>query len=316
MGTREPKTSSLRAPWDTVLGTKSHVRVLRVLEQSRESMAVRELARRAGEHLRAVQLTVGRLAEAGVVERVGTGVQHQVRLNAGHPLTPALQALFEAERGRVERVVGCLKALAKEHADQAAAVWVAEDSPPEGTGLEVGVLAASGEVDALVDALRESVGDLMRREDVPIEVRGWTRPDLDALGRPPLFDQHRPIVLLGLLPAEFADPSSGPAAGRRSHATADEALRERARRVAAAIGRRPELVRAARDEVAGRLATAPPQEARTLREWRQVLGSMSTARLRRWLVDPGERATRLRQSMPVAFLRAAEDPTGSTRGHR
>ncbi len=49
---------------------------------------------------------------------------------------------------------------------------------------------------------------------------------------------------------------------------------------------------------------------------RQVLDSMSTARLRRWLVDPRERATRLRQSMPLAFLRAADEETGSTRGDR
>lgn len=316
MGIRGTIATGLRAPWDTILGTKSHVRVLRILEQTRESMTVRELARRAGEHLRAVQLTVGRLVEEGVVERVGTGGRQQVRLNAEHPLASALQALFEAERRRFERIVSRLKVLAREHANQAAAVWVTENAASDRTGLEVGVLAASGEVDALVDVLRESVADLMRCEDVPIEVRGWTRPDLDALGRP-LFSEHQhPIVLRGLLPAEYAEASGGPTAGRRSHATVDEALRERARRVAAAIGRRPELVRAARDEVAARLATAPPQEARTLREWRQVLGSMSAARLCRWLVDPGERAARLRQSMPVVLLRAAEDRTSSARGHR
>jgi hypothetical protein len=290
------------------------VRVLRVLEQTRESMTVRELARRAGEHLRSVQLAVGRLVDAGVIERVGTGVQQQVGLNASHPLTPALQALFEAERARFERIVSQLKALAKERAKQATAVWLSEGVPPDDAGLEVGVLAASGEIDGLTDALREAVADLMRREDVSIEVRGWTRPDLAALGQCALSPTGRAMLLRGVLPEELTVEASGAGAGRRSHASVDEALRERARRVAVMLARRPELVRVARAEVAGRLAAAPPQEARTLREWEAVLDNMSIVRLRRWLVDRGERATRLRQSMPFVFLRAADDQPGLTRG--
>ncbi|MBI2536100.1 MAG: hypothetical protein HYW06_03865 [Gemmatimonadetes bacterium] len=258
-------------------------------------------------------MAVGRLVDAGVVERVGTGTRQHVRLNAAHPATPPLQALFRAERARFARVVSRLQALAREHAGRARAVWMTE--LPESGGLVVGVLAGSREVDATVEALGEAVSDLARREDIPVEVRGWTRPDLDALGQAAFPAFHRAVVLHGVLPDDGTHRPDRPSVRRRSHATVDEALRERARRVAAALGRRPELVRAAREEVAQRLATAPPQEARTLREWQQVLNAMSTPRLRRWLVDPGERATRLRQSMPVMFLRAADDPTGPTR-HR
>lgn len=287
------------------------MRVLRVLQEAREPMAVRELARRAGEHLRAVQLAVGRLVDAGVVEPVGTGRYQPVRLNSGHPLAEALQALFLAERARFDRIVSRLKALVQKHASRASAAWVTEQ--PDGAGLTVGVLALSGEVDAMVDALRESTADLAHREDIPIDVRGWTRPDLDALGPASLTALERAVVLHGVLPADGAGRPGRAAVRRRSHTTVDEALRERARRVAAALGRRPELVRAARDEVAARLAMALPQEARTLREWRQVLNAMSLPRLRQWLVDPGERATRLRQSMPVVFLRAAEEPSHPAR---
>lgn len=316
MGTKQTRTNNLRAPWDTVLGIKSHVRVLRVLEQTREPMAVRELARRAREHLRAVQLAVARLVEAGVVERVGTGAQQHVQLDAQHPLAPTLEALFDAERARFERVVSQLKALARAHAQPATAVWLRERVPPDDTGLEVHVLAASGEVDALRDALREPVAHLMRREDVSIEVRGWTRPDLEALGRSPLSSTGRPILLRGVMPAGLGGEAGGAGLGRRSHAAADEALRATAGRVAAALERRPELIRRARDEIAERLVTALPQEARTLREWQQALDSMSITRLRRWLVDRGEQATRLRQSMPLALLRAVDDRAGSTRGQR
>lgn len=312
IGTNRKRISSLRTSWDTILGTKSHVRVLRVLEQTRESMAVRELARRAGEHLRAAQLAIGRLVEAGVVERVGTGTQQHVRFNERHPLASALQQLFEAERARLDRVVGELRALAKKHATRATAVWVTEGAPPDGAGLEVGVLGASGDVDALADALREPVADLMRREDVSIEVRGWTRPDLKALDRSPLPAAGQPILLRGVFPEALAGEHRG--AGRRSHAAVDQALLNRAKRVGAALERRPELIREARDEVTKRLATAPPPEAKTLREWQEVLDGMSTPRLRRWLVSPGERATRLRQSMPSVFLQATEEQATSTRG--
>lgn len=312
MGTIRKRISSLRAPWDTILGTKSHVRVLRVLEHTRESMAVRELARRAGEHLRSVQLAVDRLVDAGVIERVGTGSQQQVQLNQQHPLATSLQQLFEAERARFDRIVKEIKALAKKHAAHATAVWLTERAPPDSTGLEVGALVTSRRVDALTDALREPVTALARREDVSIEVRGWTRPDLDALDWRPLSDTDQPILLWGVLPEAFADARNG--IGRRSHEAADQALLERARRAAAVLERHPELVRRARDEVAERLATAPPQESKTLREWQDVLDGMSVPRLRKWLVSRSERATRLRQSMPLVFLQAAHQEGTSKQG--
>ena len=314
MGTKQKKASNLRTPWDTILGTKSHVRVLRVLEGTRESMAVRELARRAGEHLRSVQLAVDRLVDAGVIERVGTGSQQQVQLNDQHPLAMSLQQLFAAERARFDRLVHELKVFAKKHAGRATAIWLLEGVSPDGSGLEVGLMAPSAEADALTDALREPVAELARREDVSIEVRGWTRPDLEALDWSPLSRADQPILLWGVLPQKLAGEPHG--AGRRSHAAVDEALLDRAKRAAAAIDRRPELVREARDEVAMRLLTAPPQEAKTLREWQEVLDSLSIPRLRTWIVGRSERATRLRQSMPIVFLQAADEQSGSQRGQR
>ncbi len=247
--------------------------------------------------------------EAGVVERVGTGTQQQVRFNERHPLSPALQQLFEAERARFDRLVNQLGALAKRHASRATAVWLNGGPLPDGTALELGVLGASGEVDAMTDALREAVADLMRSEDVSIEVRGWTRPDVEAIEPRVLPAGGQPILLRGTLPEKL---EAGRAATvQRSHAAVDEALRDRAKRVAAVLQRRPELIREARDEVGKRLATAAAPEAKTLREWQQVLDGMSIPRLRRWLVGRSERATRLRQSMPLVFLQAADERAAS-----
>jgi predicted transcriptional regulator len=308
MATKKTRTRSLRTPWDTILGTKSHVRALRVLEETRESMAVRELARRAGEHLRSVQLAVNRLVRAGVIERVGTGSLQQVRLNAKHPLTTPLQQLFEAERIRFDRLVSELKALAQKCANRASAVWLIEDVPTEDDPIEVGLIATSASVDEIADTLRESVLQLVRREYVNVEVQGWTRPDLEALEWSPMAAPNQLILLWGVLPEEFADRAG---LGNRSHAAVDEALLERAERVVIAIRQRPELVRKALRELQKRLETASPHTAKTLREWQDVLENMSIPQLSRWLVSPGERATRLRQSMPTALLEAADGIPGS-----
>lgn len=305
MTTKPVRDTNLRTPWDTILGTKSQVRVLRVLEQTRQPMSVRELARRAGEHLLAVQQGVRRLIDAGIIRRVGTGSHQQVHFNEEHPLSSSLRQLFDAERARFEECVKTLRTLAKKHARAATAVWLHEDVSPEGERLEVGLMAPSGSVDEVTDALRKAVLDVMREEQVAINVQGWTRPDLEALDWSPLSGAGEPILLWGVPPKEFVPVPSR--ARHRSHQVADEALLESARWLQAVLERRPELVRKAREEVAERLVSAPPPESKTLREWQDVLDGMSVPLLRKWLVGQSERATRLRQSMPVVFRQAAEE---------
>jgi hypothetical protein len=263
-----------------------------------------------------MQGAVKKLEAAGVLERVGTGVRQQIQLRQNHPLTPALHDLFEAERGRVERVLHGLKAAAAT-LRQARAVWLegplAERTDEADGTLVLGVLAGSGEVDALVDVLRSQVTDLMRSEDVAIEVRGWTGADVEALGREGLPALGSAIPLLGTVPGATPDRAAAGKGRKRSHAEADRDLIHRADRVAEALVQRPELVTQAREEIAKRLRAAPPQEARTLREWQQILDGLSLQRLRRFLVDPGERAPRLRQSMPLVLLRAGDTKRGQAR---
>lgn len=303
------RQSDFRAPWDRILGSESQVRALRVLEDTDEPMSVRELARRTRMHLRAMQVAVEKLEYAGILERVGTGSRTQVRLRRAHPLAPAVRGLFQAERARIERILEDLKAVAREHRRRADAIWLdgpvaAGDDDGEDT-LRIGVLAPSGHVDAVVDALRERMGELMKREDVTVEVRGWTKADLEAMARERRQALETAIPLLGSPPGVVRERASAKRTRSRSHADIDAELRDRGRRIAQVLARKPELVGQAREEVTKRLTRATPQEARTLREWRQLLEGLSLQRLRRWLIDPGEQPTRLRQSMPVVFLKAA-----------
>ena len=316
MRSLETRQSDFLAPWDRILGVESQVRALRVLERTREPMSVRELARRARVRLRAMQLATDRLREAGVLESVGTGTRQQVQLRRGHPLAVAIDELFAAERTRVERVLGALRAAVRSvEAIQASWLTGAEDpSVDRGEGpLTVGVLARAGKVDAAVDQLRADLQDLMKREDLALEVEGWTMADLEAMGAGARARIDSAIPLAGAVPPA-AMPGTPSRRQPRTHAAADADLRRRGERAAEAIAHRPELVDRAREEVARRLASAPPAEARTLQEWQQILDGLSRRRLQHFLADPGERATRLRQSMPLALLQAGEAAT--RRGRR
>jgi len=306
---RNPRQSDFRTPWDRILGSESQVRALRVLDETDEPMSVRELARRTRMHLRAMQVAVEKLEYAGILERVGTGSHPQVRLRRAHPLATAVRDLFQAERVRVERVLDHLKTVAREHRRRADAIWL--EGPVAGgheggdETLVIGVLAPSDRVDNVVDGLRERMGEFMRREDITIEVRGWTKADLEALEHERRHSLESAIPLLGTPPGVVRDGAPAKRGRSRSHADIDAELRDRGRRIAQVLARKPELVGQAREEITRRLATATPQEARTLREWQQLLEGLSLQRLRRWLIDSGDQATRLRQSMPVAFLKTA-----------
>lgn len=169
----------------------------------------------------------------------------------------------------------------------------------------MGVLAPAGKVDTAVELLRSRLQDLMKREDLPIEVQGWTTAGLEAMGAGKRARIEAAIPLAGAIPPVTG---SGPPPRRppRTHASADADLLRRGERAAVAIARRPELVDRAREEVARRLESVRPAEARTLREWQQILDGFSPLHLQRFLADPGEWATRLRQSLPLALLRAGE----------
>ncbi len=313
MKTTSRAKHSLSTPWDVILGTRSNVRTLRVLERDREPMTVREVSRRAGEHLRATQTAVSRLVETGLFQRVGTGSQQLVRWNAGHPLAPALSDIFRAERERSRRVVDNITTLVQEHAKSARFVWMTEQPEVGESTIEIGLLSSSSDVDRLVDTLRRAIVPLMRSEDLLIEVRGWSLADLEIESASPLsFENVR--HLWGTVPTELRIESTEVPGRVKSHQMIDEELRQRAVRLASVIRTRPELVRLAREEIATRLESVGPQEAHTLQEWQQALESMSVAKLAQWLVSDGEQATRLRQSMPLVFLKAtAMDSSGTGR---
>jgi hypothetical protein len=158
--------------------------------------------------------------------------------------------------------------------------------------------------------LRRAVEELERRLDVTVEVRGSTPADLAAMPRGERSRLPLAVPLIGVPPSGFLERSDPIAAGTQqigSHADLDARARRLAERVAQEIARDPSLIDHARAFIKRRRTVASPGERKELDEWDRLLRTMSPARLRLFLVDPGERATRLRQSLPFVGVVSLAD---------
>ena len=93
----------------------------------------------------------------------------------------------------------------------------------------------------------------------------------------------------------------------KHHSDLDSRGLEFGRAIAAAIKEDPTLIERARAWIDTRAKKASAGERRELEEWQRLLRTTSLVRLRRVLTDPGERATRLRRTLPfLDALSAAE----------
>jgi hypothetical protein len=308
------RQSALRAPLNDLLGTEAAVRILRVLTQTAGAQGKTEVARRAALNASGVRRTVDTFLDLGILEPVGSGPRQSVRLRLDHPLAPALQSLFEAERERFEMLLDELQSAVQELQPPVLAAWIegsvalGVDGP--GDPLIVGILAMAPQVDAVADRLFVALEDAMRRHDVLIEVRARTKADLATASRRDLSQLESAIPLAGPSPLSYHEASAEPRRGRTLHAghsDVDRRMLKLAGAIADRLARDPALVDRARKYIARRLSRASASERRELLEWRQLLANTSLAQLRKFLVDPGERATRLRQTLPFVDVLAEDE---------
>lgn len=324
------RQSALRAPLNDILGTEANVRLLRALSEHGAPLSPAELTRRTLLQSTTVYRALDALGDTGIVEPLGGGAPARVSLSTRHPLASAITALFAAERARAHDLYEALKKLAGGMMPPPLAVWLegASGLPGQSTSdeREAGLGADSEMGDALIldvvapasslheatEALRGAVQMIEHRFDVTIEVRGWTPPDLEALPKKERDRLSLAIPLSGLPPSAV---SSGNAGGRRgpgrtrlrAHADHDRRALALAAAIADKLARDPSLVERARAYLTRRTKGASSGERRELAEWDRLLRSASPARLRRFLVDPGERATRLRQTLPFLGLLTEEE---------
>lgn len=307
--------STLRTPLNHILGAEASVRLLRALAEHPAPLSRSELARHTRLQASGIAKALASLEETGVIELVGSGTRRLAQLRADHPLVPALRALFGSERSRADRVLELLRRAASAVYPVPVAAWVegsaTADHEVVDDSLVVVILTEPASVELAREAFETLLGDLERELDVVIDVRVRTRADLvvatdeerrrlasaiPLVGPPPAALTHDPTTSIGTSPS-----------GMRTHAHSDARALSLASAIAERLRTDPSLVARARDWAQHRLQSASGGERRELREWARILRTMSLPRLRRFLVDPGERATRLRQTLPFLTALTADE---------
>lgn len=308
------RQSALLAPLNDILGTEGTVRLLRVLCASRMPMSAGALAESARLERSSARRSLGVLLDTGIADVQGRAKAPHYALRREHPLAPAIVALFRAERERAEAVLSGIQDAVRRLSPAPKAVWlegaVATETDEPGEPLGVRVVGSSGDLQRSVMQLRETLAPLERELDVTINVIGTTPADLAShreTGRAWEDRLRTARSLVGLPPAAFLPPEHHPRSRVRTHVDHDTRALIVATEIAKRLKHDPALIDRALDFVEDRLAEASPRERQELDEWRQLLRTASPMRIRRFLVDMGERATRLRQTLPfLGVLSPAE----------
>ena len=309
------RQSALRTPLNDILSTEVNVRVLRVLSSSQSPLGKSEVARRAALNPSGVRRSVADLIECGVLEPVGVGRRQLVTMRAAHPLAPALKSLFESERDVFSRFLESLRAAVGRLQPPPDSAWIegpaAEGNDRPRDTIVLGLLASARDVDAIARELDSRTIDIMGEYDVIIEVKRWTAADLATAPRPQWSREEEVISLLGPPPTSFVQQGSRRVAGGNTRSRTHHDLDRRTLTIARVIAERlvedPSLVSAARAFIARRMEHASPRERKDLDEWQELVDRLSVRQLRNFLVHPGERATRLRQSLPFVEVLSREE---------
>lgn len=309
------RQSALRAPLNDILSTEVNVRVLRVISSSEIPLGKSEVARRAALNPSGVRRSLAELIECGILEPVGVGRRQLVTMRGTHPLAPALKLLFRSEADVFTQLLESLRTAVNDLQPPPDSAWIEGptargDDRPRDT-IVLGLLASSRDIDAIASELDSRTIDIMGKYDVMIEVKRWTAADL-ATAHLPQWDREGEVIsLLGPLPTVFLEQESrGVNEGHvssRTHLYLDRRALTIAHAIADRLAEDPSLVGAALDFVMRRLKDASPREQNDLREWQKLLEQLSVRQLRNFLVHSGERATRLRQSLPFVDVLSKDE---------
>lgn len=305
--------SVLRFPLNHLLGTEVNMRILRLLAMNTVPMSKSEIARRTALNASGVGRSIEELADMAIIGSLGTGSRRLYHLRAEHPLARPLAELFEAEQDRFVSLIDGLREAAHQLKPPPHAAWIQGPVTREvdelGDPLSVRILASARDIDRMVEYLWAEVRMLESDFDVTISVQGLTLADFPMLAPEERADLETTISLLGPPPlAIFSevdiDQKRLPAG---SHQELDRRALDFAKAVAEKLSGDPSLVDQARKYIKRRLRLASSSERKVHEEWDRILRTMPIGRLKKFLVESSERATRLRQSLPFVGVLSREE---------
>jgi predicted nucleotidyltransferase len=140
-------------PMDSILGTRTKVRLLRALVPLERPVSGREAARLAGvSHIALGSLE--ELAEAGVLNREETSGQHLYTFDRRHVLAPVLEEVFDEERRFTATVFERLReALEVPGSVEGASIFGSAARGEAGAGSDLDLLVVVGDAQARADVL-------------------------------------------------------------------------------------------------------------------------------------------------------------------
>ena len=212
---RRPTTpsSSLFQPFDSMLGTIAHVRILRELCIHGGELSPPVLADRTGLSRWGTSRALEELVAHGIVRPVGLGRSIPYSLNREHTFSEILVELFRAEAERVDIIMQIVRETAEGMDPKPEAVWLygssARGEDIASSDVDFVVIAEGGEVENMATLLREALETEVTDPTVVVSVvaltntgiehlvekdrHAWERICLDAIalfGRPPEEIDH------------------------------------------------------------------------------------------------------------------------------
>ena len=293
--------NSLQNPLNELLGTESHVRLLRVLANEVDGpLTAPNAAKLAGLTIPGAHKALKRLLKSGFVVRVGGGRTHQYELRRAEALVKAVVKLYQSEKERYEDLLGAIKDQIEKLTPYARAVWI-QDFPDEfGDPMITGVLHETKCLANYIHRLQKRLYQIEHNFDLTIEVNGYTIADF------PNLKADQVTLLYGVIP--FPDRNRRELDTKTlTHEEKDQRIMELSRRLSEAIENDTSLVRKAKEHIQRMLKSEQGSATKEIEEWRDILESYSIRRLSQFLISTSERANRLRQSNPIfAILNSDE----------
>lgn len=306
--------SALRAPLNQILGAEANVRVLRTILLSPNPLGAAEIARRTSLQPVGVPKVCSKLEDLGCITTVGTGRNRQFQRAPRSELMHQLSMLFDVERQRADRVFSEITEAVRSIAGIEAAwmegpVVLGTDVPAD--ALTVGVLTSAESVEKVRHPIWSALLAIQLRNDVVLELSVVTTAELMTATSDRLDDLADAKPIVGAPPIAFTarkerwDHRNPKRSGK--HESLDAGLKQTAAAIAERLRVDPSLASRAREYIDRTLPSVAGGEALELREWMDILDTMSVSRLRRFMIGDDARATRLRQSMPFLMVLSRDE---------
>ena len=295
------KQDTLRYPLNELLGTRAHVRLLRVMANEVDGpLTASDVAKRAGLTVPGAQKALGRLFRSGFISRVGGGRNHQYEIRCSDRLMQITLELFQAEKDRYEQLVIAIKKEIKNLTPHPHAAWIQGFPKEIGESFTLGLLHETRHLTNCVRQLRAKLNQVENDFDLTIELEGYTKADIYELK----FGDF--TALYGVMPSPDS-PARLQIKNPLTHREKDQRLHVLSSKLAKAIEQDTSLLRRAKEHIDRLLKEDQGTAARDLMEWRNILDMYSIQRLSRFFTSSSERANRLRQSNPFfAILNSDE----------